>query len=94
MEVATAAKFPVAPVALPKTELAASWASWENEIAFEPTEKEAGFVPEQVIVVQETDITPLLVKAPEESESPVPKRLLKELPLMMRLVVLAVAKEE
>ena len=40
------------------------------------------------------EVTPAFVNAPLTSESPVPSRLLNELPLTMRLVVEAVIKEE
>ena len=40
------------------------------------------------------EVTPELVKAPEERDSPVPKRLLKDEPLMIKLVVEAVMKDE
>ena len=39
-------------------------------------------------------VRPETVRAPPEFDSPLPKRLLNELPLTMRLVVEAVAKDE
>jgi hypothetical protein len=60
----------------------------------EKDEIASGFVPEQVVPpVQEAEMTPLLVKAPEESERPVPVKSLNDSPFKMRLVVLAMAKE-
>ena len=57
-------------------------------------ENDAGLVPEQVMVVQRSEMIPLFVKALLDKDNPVPKRLLNELPLMTRLVVEAVTKDE
>ena len=40
------------------------------------------------------DVTPLLVRAPDTRDSPVPSRLLNEEPLTLRLVVEAFRKDE
>ena len=54
----------------------------------------APVAPETVMLVPATiEVTPALVSAPETRERPVPKRLLNELPFMMRLVVDAVAND-
>jgi hypothetical protein len=61
----------------------------------EKEEMESGLVPEHVVPPeQDAEMTPLLVKAPPTFERPVPRRLLNEEPLTMRLVVEAIAKDE
>ena len=56
---------------------------------------ERGFVPEHVVPPeQEAEMTPELVREPEESERPVPRRLLKEEPLTIKFVVEAELNEE
>ena len=44
--------------------------------------------------VRSTDVPRVTVRAPDESDNPVPRRLLNDEPLIMRFVVEAVRKEE
>ena len=55
-------------------------------MAFAPMEKDAGAVPLQVIVVQETDVTPVAesVRLPPSATAPPP-----EIPLPLLIVMLA-----
>jgi hypothetical protein len=61
----------------------------------EKDEMVRGLVPEQVVPPEHVaEITPELVNAPDERDSPVPSRLLNDEPLTMRLVVEAVTNDE